>query len=258
MKSDDLYGDIFRGELIFRPAFLESRSLVEAAREVVRACFGESPELLSADLFRERLNEAREEVASPRFSRLAACCLAALGLTAKDLNLDTVRLRAVTPGLEDIESAAPVFYGHRDTWYGNPACQVNAWLPLQRVDRRNSFRFYLDHFEAPIANDSEGFVAQVFERERGFGRLDANRSSVYPRALVPPGGQTYEVEMERADVLLFSAAHLHQTLVNRSSKVRFSLDFRFFRERHLEAEVGAPDRDNRSQGLCLGSFRRIH
>ena len=165
--------------------------------------------------------------------------------------MDKLRLRAITPGLETVEQAAPVFYAHRDTWYGNPPCQINLWLPLQEVDSRNSFRFYLNYFESPIANDSERFKARDF---RGFGSLQPVGTQVYPRTLENPVGELYDVTMEKGEVLLFSAAHLHQTLPNRTNRARFSLDFRFYLEEHLETGRGAPDPDNRSVGLMTGEY----
>ncbi|MCA9779739.1 MAG: hypothetical protein KC800_23585, partial [Candidatus Eremiobacteraeota bacterium] len=130
--------------------------------------------------------------------------------------------------------------------------QINLWLPLHEVDSRNSFRFYLDYFDRSIANDSERFAAQDF---RGFGNLQPPGAQVYPRALDLPTGTVHDVKMKEGEVLLFSAAHLHQTLANRTQKVRFSLDFRFYLEEHLKAGRGALDPDNRSVGLMTEDYR---
>lgn len=247
---------IFRGELLtfsVRPA---SKKLGEWARNVVLEEFSSLPEGLDAEDFRRSLGRARHRIASPNGLSLAVDLLSALGLSAKGLLVDAPRLRAVPPGLESVPEAAPVYYAHRDTWYGNPRCQINGWIPLQAVDGRNSFRFYLEHFQREIDNDSHEFRATEFERQGGFGRTDQTIPSVYPRARISPGGPAKDVALRADETLLFSAAHLHQTLPNRTPKVRFSVDFRFFRAGDLESGRGAPDPDNRSQGLLTEGYHR--
>ena len=244
--------ELFQGKLLcHKPAYSE---LFLEARAVVEKCFGSEPESLSPERFQEALRLARGTVSETRFQDLA---WAAVGWNAEGVLMDAVRLRAVSPGLERVPAAAAVFYCHRDTWYGNPKCQVNGWLPLHDVNGENSFRFFLDYFHKPIENDSERFVAADFAGEGGFGRVAGGEMSTYPRALVEPQGAQRDIEQSGGDLLLFSAAHLHQTQVNRTNKVRFSLDFRFFYQEDLENGVGAPDPDNRSQGLGLESYRAL-
>jgi hypothetical protein len=257
VKEEDLFQKLFRGELIQQTSSPASRKLVKAVQEVVTRCFGDSPESLSSESFRQSLQTARGQVSGPEFCELACASLPVLGFSSQDLQVDVVRLRAVSPGLETVEAAAPVFYAHRDTWYGNPKCQINVWLPLHRVDGDNSFRFFTDHFDRPIDNDSWDFVADSFKAEGGFGRVSEQPESVYPRALSLPQGSSWDVEMEEADLLLFSAAHLHQTQVNQTDRIRFSVDFRFFKTEHLTTGKGAPDPDNSSRGLCLESYRCV-
>lgn len=244
-----LFDSLFAGELLISS---DGQTLAEAARETVTDIFGEDPEALSNSIFKRRLDKARKLLSAPRFHTLALRLLQNLGLSTEGLRTDTLRLRAVSPGLEAVEAAAPVFYAHRDTWYGNPKCQINVWVPLQDVDSGNSFRFYPEHFTTPIANDSANFDADSF---RGFGRLDPAGGWCYPRALERPSGDVYDVCMKKGEALLFSASHLHQTLPNQSQRVRFSVDFRFFLEPHLQNGVGAPDPDNQSRGLLIQDYR---
>lgn len=225
--------------------------LVEEARKVVESCFGSKPEELESEPFQNALREARNRVAQSTFQKLA---WEAVGWDATGLQIDLVRLRAVSPGLENIEAANAVFHCHRDTWYGNPSCQINAWVPLHQVSSANSFRFYTDYFDSPIKNDSGRFVASQFANEGGFGRVSGAEYSVYPKALETPAGEFRDVEQNQGDLLLFSAAHLHQTLPNRTERVRFSVDFRFFYQDDLASGQGAPDRDNQSCGYSLGTY----
>jgi hypothetical protein len=250
MELSDVFESVFSGKLLIRSG---GNSLAKAARQLVKRTFGEHPETLDSKAFRDRLKQARQGLKEPEFLQGTLSLLESLDIPLQGLRLDQLRLRAVTPGLEDIEAAAPVFFAHRDTWYGNPKCQINVWIPLHEVGPRNSFRFFLDYFQTEIANDSKHFDADEF---RGFGRLEPATGYCYPRALLDPGGEVYDVCMKSGDVLLFSAAHLHQTLPNRTDNVRFSVDFRFYLEHHLEAHSGAPDPDNESRGLMTEGYTR--
>ena len=170
------FQSLFAGQLLTLAASTPSQTLLEKAVGLVEDAFGESPESLDAETFRSALSRSRERFAGQDFSVLALSCLAVQGFELEGLMLDTVRFRAVSPGLEKIEAAAPVFYCHRDTWYGNPNCQVNAWMPLHDVGPNNSFRFYTDYFHRPIKNDSHLFLAADFENQGGFGRVSAQGS----------------------------------------------------------------------------------
>ena len=245
------FDDLFSGKLLTARCGPHGLTLLARAEELVEESLGRDSEDLDTEEFRRGLESCRARLVDESFSTLARGLLDEIGTPRKGMMLDKLRLRAITPGLERVEQAAPVFYAHRDTWYGNPSCQVNVWLPLHEVDSRNSFRFYLDHFEKPIANDSERFRAENF---RGFGSLQPVGTQAYPRALEDPDGEMYDAVMQRGDVLLFSAAHLHQTLPNQTGRTRFSLDFRFYLEEHLETGRGAPDPDNRSVGLMTGEY----
>lgn len=243
---------LFSGELLSAECGRSGHRLIESAQALVHDNFGDEPELLDTEEFLPCLEKCRAAVSEECMAHHVREMLGELGVSGSKVMVDKIRLRAVSPQLEKVEQAAPVFYAHRDTWYGNPRCQINVWLPLHRVDSRNSFRIYLDYFDRPIANDSDRFAAQDF---RGFGNLQPVDAQVYPRALELPAGTVYDVKMKEGEVLLFSAAHLHQTLANQTEKVRFSLDFRFYLEEHLKAGCGAPDPDNRSVGLMTEDYR---
>lgn len=250
--------ELYRGTILERPVFPQSQALFEAALREIRQHFGPEPSGLAERDFREALSACRSRLATPEFSRLAARCLITLGVDPVVTVLDQVRFRAVSRGLELVEAARPVFYNHRDTWYGNPRCQINAWMPLVEVNDLNSFQFFPHHFENPIENDSHLFISSHFQRQGGFGKITGEVSPChYPRALVAPQGKPEVIKLAPGQLLLFAGAHLHQTLVNRSGRPRFSLDFRFYRADHLQQGIGAPDPDNRSQGLLLESFQPL-
>lgn len=247
------YLRLFGGELQFFAESAATRELANFARSVIREHFGPTPLSLSLKDFREALLAARSILGNQTTHSWARKILTDLE-AGQDIYLDKIRLRAVTPGLEKIGAAEAVFFAHRDTWYGNPKCQINAWIPLGSVTANNSFRFYPGYFHKSIANDSENFVAEKFRSQGGFGRVDDKNSSVYPRALTVPHAPYFDIEMKADQLLAFSAAHLHRTLPNKTSETRFSLDFRFFRNFDLAQKLGAPDPDNRSSGLLLEDY----
>ncbi len=246
---------LYQGEITSLPPSPASLELTRQANLIVKQEFHPEPHTMPAEEFRQAVASARSQIAEPTFQKLALKLVRELSLPPQDLLLDQVRLRAVPPGLEKIEEAAPVFFAHRDTWYGNPSCQINAWIPLHPVDPSNSFRFYLDAFQSKAKNDSQQFSATRFRERGGFGRVKGDQLSVYPRALETASGRTWDVELDKGQLLLFSAAHLHQTLPNRSQRVRFSLDFRFYRPSHLKNGLGAPDPDNESEGLMTDGYK---
>ena len=248
---------LFKGALQFFPPNSQTTELADFGRSVVRDCFGEKPLDLSKTDFREALSKARSAFENESTRRYAQNILISLR-AGEQIYLDQIRLRAVTPGLENISAAAAVFFGHRDTWYGNPSCQINAWIPLHSVSSCNSFRFFPGYFETEIANDSADFRASDFRKQGGFGRVDVKNPSVYPRMLEQPQGGGLDIAMDSDEILAFSAAHLHQSLPNRTSKARFSLDFRFLRKSDLDQGLGAPDPDNRSSGLLMEDYRLCH
>lgn len=65
------------------------------------------------------------------------------------------------------------------------------------------------------------------------------------RVLVPPGG-----------LILFSAAHLHETVPNTSGLARYSIDFRTVHKGDAAARRGAPNLDSRCTGTTMRDYLR--
>jgi len=243
---------IYQGQLLFRPACRASAalrdriSLIIAEGGPVRAGDGSG----SQPGFFERLIELRKIVAELSVAEF----LTGIGLTARDYRWDCLRLRAVSPGGHLIPAAANAYTAHRDTWYANPQCQINLWMPLHDVTPADSFGFYADYLTRPVANDSEQFDYADLVRQGGFG---ARTTAVYPKLLeaLPVGPEAFE--LESAGLLFFSAAHLHQTLPNRTERTRFSVDLRLVHVEDHAAGLGTPNVDNRSRGEALADYRSL-
>ncbi len=65
------------------------------------------------------------------------------------------------------------------------------------------------------------------------------------RYLPPPGG-----------IVLFSGAHLHESVPNTTDLTRYSIDFRTVHLDDLEARKGAPNVDSRSTGTTMRDYLR--
>ncbi len=170
-----------------------------------------------------------------------------LGLAPAQMMIDFPRLRAIIPGAEALPAAAAVYYAHRDTWYANPAGQINLWLPLRSYPAEQTFWFWPAAFGQSVANDSAQFDYQAWKAQTGFQAQSASQGE-YPRACQPPG-QPLGFDCQQGEILLFAAAHLHQTRINPGPQMRYSLDLRW-----VCPDSQAPDPDNASRGSTLSDY----
>lgn len=241
---------IYQGDIVITPRLDSLCALVNEVRGLLESVWTEPLSAFVAPEFVSRFFELRQALEeNEALAAKLAKVVEELQEEPKDFCYDPPRLRYLYPGLEAVEAAAPVFYAHRDTWYGNSASQINVWTPLFPVTDDQVFSFFPDFFEKPVVNDSAEFVAEEFV---GFGRPPAAPGN-FPRALRSlSGGTRYRVEPGEA--LLFSAAHLHRS--NPVKKPRISLDFRLVHRADHQAGLGAPDPDNASRSVGLKGYRR--
>jgi hypothetical protein len=253
---------VYAGNIFLLPATPAARELVGAVSGLLDAEFAdvaparEAQHHLPVDEFLERIGKVRGVLARDAFFRRGACrLLAEVGFDPRGHALDAVRLRAVTHGGHDSPAARPAYSAHRDTWYANPQAQVNWWLPLHDVGEGESFALYPGCFDRPVANSSGSFAYDEWVRAVGWQSRRAGPGAVYPSALEPAeAGAPLHFAARAGQVLLFSAAHLHQTWPNRSGRTRFSIDFRTVHIRDHAEGRGAANVDNRSRGCALKDY----
>ncbi len=252
---------ILRGVVARCPASDESRRLVAIAMEHASAAFASDDlqrvhERAGGDELWQGTCTARAALASDPRARAACVELAvALGFRRATLAFDVPRLRVVSPNAHLRPAAARAYYMHRDTWYGSPASQINVWVPLFDVDERDSFAIWTDAFGAPVENDSSAFDYARFVTHGGF-QSAAVIDAAYPRALESPRGARTCVRASAAEIVAFSAAHLHATTPNETQRTRFSVDVRFVDLDDHERRLAAPDADNASRGSALVDYLR--
>jgi len=244
---------LYDGDRIVEPATGSSRALVERLGALLKTCFGANPRQAGPDFF-ARLTQMRAQLKEDWLRQQCRQIVEEAGFPLEQMALDQLRLRGVAPGSDQLPAAQAAFYAHRDTWYANPQSQINLWIPLHEVDASNSFAFYPGYFNQPVQNDSQDFEYEVFAGKGGFQSPGAATRAHFPRALQAISEPGQAVEMKAAELLWFSASHLHQTLPNRSQQVRFSVDLRLVHRGDEARGLGAPNVDNRSRGSALEDY----
>jgi hypothetical protein len=253
---------LYGGAVFLLPATPAARELTGAAAGLLEAEFAgvahprEAQHVLSTEEFLRRVGNVRKALAGgPRFRDLARRLLAECGFDPGENAVDVVRLRAVTHKGHESPAARPAYSAHRDTWYANPRAQVNWWLPLHDVTEEETFALYPDDFARAVANSSAAFDYDEWVRAVGWQNPRASPDALYPSALDPPDPRrALRFAAGAAQVLLFSGAHLHQTLPNSSGRTRFSVDFRTTHLGDHARGEGAPDADNGSRGCALKGY----
>ena len=243
----DLRTRIYTGEILtFSPTHTSIR-LVEQAWEVLLAGLGPSPRYcrLQGKEFFHALAPLRQQLASA----LTRPLLAELGEDPDAYAVDTLRLRGVLSGGHLVPEAAPAYSVHRDTWYANPRAQLNFWIPLHSVTDQDGLSILPEYFGVPIDNTSAQFD---YARWQGFQQL--RTAAEFPVATTPPPLPP-AIPMQAAEILVFSAAHLHGTHPHMRQTIRYSLDFRAV-HRQDSLSGGAPDPDNHSTGSTLVDYRQ--
>ena len=254
---------LFQGELLVVSASPATRALADHAIQSIRAAFAPlDPETAQYDLtideFIARVGPLKSAFTNGNKTKaLIQAVLAEYGCDAEDTYFDVPRLRVVP---SDNFLAAGVSYAykmHRDTWYSSPHQQINWWMPVMNVVPTRAMEFLPEYWTRPITNSSKDFD---YAEWCAVGRRQATQQTTVDTRKHPlpleeaDGGSALRVAGTSADMLLFSAAHLHATAPNTSGKTRFSLDFRTVSRADLEAGCGAPNVDCASTGTTLGDF----
>jgi hypothetical protein len=260
----ELLAALYGGSLFLLPATAASRRLVAEAcarvEEELGADMRTAQFRLSDEEFFRRVGRLRKAFyAEEAFRAHVRRLLAEQGFDTERIAFDPIRLRAVTHGGFENPRAAPVYYAHRDTWYGRSQAEITWWLPLHDVTEEETFVFYPECFDRPVPNNSELFDYDVWARDVGLriGWQDPShgQTQVYPGQVGAFAcGPALAFSARAGEILIFSGAHLHQTRPNRSGRTRFSVDFRTVDLGDDAAGRGAPNVDNRSTGSAVQDY----
>jgi hypothetical protein len=265
MDDDTRRHHLYQGDLFVfspRPATL---ALIEHARGMVEDAFGgRDPRTVQYDMpvedFVGVLAPLKPAfIHHPRTKALVKAMLTDLGCDPEQTYFDVPRLRTMAHGEYLKAGLAYQFHAHRDTWFSAPHQQLNWWLPVYEIESENCMAFHPGYFDTPVRNSSAGYDYEQWSKT---GRKEAakqvkkeTRKQPQPeeplelqpdvRVVTPPGG-----------TLVFSAAQLHSTVPNTTSRTRFSIDFRTVSLDDLVDGVSAPNVDSECSGTTLRDFLR--
>jgi hypothetical protein len=256
---------LYGGDLFGFSAGDSATKLAELARDLSEAAFApHDPQVAQESMPPERYVEILAElkptfIHHPRAKELIAGLLSEVGCDIDRTYFDVPRLRTMAHGEYLKAGLAYQFHAHRDTWFSAPHQQLNWWLPVYAIESENSMAFHPQYFDRPVRNSSAGYDYEEWNKT---GRQQAakqvtkeTRKQPQPeepleldpdvRVVTPPGG-----------TLVFSAAQLHSTVPNTTSRTRFSIDFRTVNLEDLVEGVAAPNIDSECTGTTLRDFLR--
>jgi len=195
-----------------------------------------------------------------RFLAAMRAVVAPFGFPPAETAFDPLRLRVAAHRGHENPKAAAVYYAHRDTWYSHPQSLVNWWVPLHDLGEDETFVFFPDYFTRPAANNSGDFDYDTWAQNRaglrvGWQDPNAGTTALYPGCAADLSqARRLGFSCRAGEMLVFSGAHLHQTIGQTTGRARFSIDFRTVHLGDHAAGVAAPNVDNRSTGSALPDY----
>ncbi len=262
MSDDDRRLRLFSGDLFLFSPTPSSLELIGFAREMAEAAFApydprDAQHHLEKEKFVEILAKLKPEfINHPQCKKLLPSMLADVGVDLDRTYFDVPRLRTMTS--EYLSAGLTLQFGHhRDTWFSNPACQVNWWMPIYEVAPDCVMALHPRYFTEPVKNSSSIYdyaewlangrveAAMIVDKDTRKRSVAEEEIEAEPdiRVIPPPGG-----------ILVFSGANLHTTVPNTSGRTRFSIDFRTVNRDDVEQRRAAPNTDSEATGTTLGDF----
>lgn len=251
---------IYAGGIFRIGACAATRDLAAQVMALLTEKFGDNlhtvHERLSFNDMQPGMGDIRAQLAAlPEYRAAQAEILTATGFNTAELAIDVLRLRCVMDNGHLNKGAALAYTAHRDTWFGNPQAQVNFWMALHDVTPAQSFSFYPSLFAKAVPNTSGGFSYGEWMGKRGWQGMKSNDAVEYPAPLgQPEDPAAFSFTAAAGDIIVFSAAQLHQTVRNASGVTRFSLDFRAVHLDDHRQGLGAPNADNGSKPEALEDY----
>ncbi|MGH0038009.1 MAG: hypothetical protein ACQGVK_23515 [Myxococcota bacterium] len=264
--DDDLRRErLYAGDLYLFTPRPSTQALCDHGRNMIAEAFKPlEPEVAQRELAVERYAAILAEL-KPAFihhdesKRLIRALLEDFGCDPDRTYFDVPRMRSSTFDDYLTTGIAYAFHPHRDTWYSAPMCQINWWLPIFDLDPCNGMAFHTKYWDQPVKNGSAGYNYAEWNRT---SRFDAakhvgrdTRVQPRPEEELNLAGDVRLV-CEAGGMMLFSAAQLHSSVPNTSTRTRFSIDFRTVHLDEVENGGGAPNIDSRCTGTTMGDYLR--
>jgi hypothetical protein len=257
---------VYDGQVLLLDQTSASTKLVTNVLELLAEELGNddvraAPRELSNDELFRRIGRVRKIIyMEPAYHAQLRDVLEAHGFAPDEIAFDPLRLRVVSHLGHENPLAAPVYYPHRDTWYGHSQALITWWIPLHDLAEDETFVFYPERFRTAVPNDSEVFdydewVKNGWSLKIGWQDLEASKRARYPRVTGElDAGDAVGFSCHAGENLLFSGAQFHRTLPQAKGRTRYSVDFRLVHLRDDASGFGAPNVDNRSRGSALVDY----
>jgi hypothetical protein len=253
---------IYSGAMILHTKLKSAVELCSYAQQCMCKVFGDEidPRLihtvLTVEEFVQKVSALKAEFTNSMPSRQhIRNFLDEIGQDPSEYFFDVPRIRVV-PHYDYLHAGVSYTYlPHRDTWYGNPECQINTWMPVFPIDTDQTMMINPYYFDRPVENDSgEWDLKHWIMNERPAAvRNIRNEDRRHP---VPMGEVRTDTEFRVAggsgDMIVFSGSHLHGTVPNRSGHIRYSIDFRILHSEDLRKRVGAKNQDGAATNAEFG------
>ena len=263
-SRDALYDALYTGDLVLFTEVTAAQTLADHMRLRLEELFAPHAPQTAHEHFdpptmAQMLGQWKPAfIHDPESKRLVRDMIRELGFDPDLTYYDVPKPRTAFPVGHLSTGIALAFPWHRDTWYGAPAAQINWWLPVYGTTPENGMRFALDRFAEPVTNNSGEFDYFQANRDRLTTAKQVKRETqVRPEALDTALPDPLVPVLQPGAVLLFSGAHLHGSIPNKSAVARYSIDFRTVDRRHIEKRQGAPMHDVACTGTSIRDFVQV-
>ncbi len=171
---------LYDGSVFLLPSTTETLELVARVVELLEqelgADFRHTQFHVSSEEYFRRIGVLRKRIyTEPQFHQLVEAIVEVTGFELNETAYDPARLRVVAHAGHENPAAAPIYYGHRDTWYSNSQSMITWWIPLHDVTPAETFEFYPDDYLRPVNNDSERFDFQEWVSDGQENASDGRR-----------------------------------------------------------------------------------
>jgi Phytanoyl-CoA dioxygenase (PhyH) len=251
------------GIFVYSPS-AATKQLCELAEQLINEAFApHDPRTIDRHLSMEDCSAVLAKlkpafIHHPDCKRLLPQIISSIGGDPDAVYFDVPRLRSAYPTTYLTSGIAYAFHPHRDTWYSAPMSQINWWLPITEITPQNCLGFYPEYFHKPLRNNSEIYNYAEWNRTaRGeAARHVKSDTRVQPRPQEEVKAEPVKIICPPGGLIMFSGAHLHETVPNTSGVARYSIDFRTVHHDDAIAHLGAVNVDSRCTGTTMNDYLR--
>ena len=268
LSDDDRRERLFDGALFLYSCPAASRKIVEWARELIDAAFGDlhdiyhAHEKLAVEDFIKRAGPLKSKFTNdPKSAVLCQELIVAMGCDPELTYFDLPRLRVAPPGNYLTSGVSYAYKPHRDTWYAHPKQLVNYWVPVFDSEPSTVMSMYIDYFHRPVNNVSAQWDYDEWVKNSRFAAAD-NITEEKRQHPVPTQdlGETTDLRIVQnaGDLMVFSTCNLHATAPNETDYIRYSFDLRTLHLEDLRQNRGPDNLDGRATGSTVKDFLRVN